>query len=134
VCVFCSLFVFLSPLVWFFLWLPEEVLTLLFLLHRENGDFSILMKDILSSLLLQFAYFEGYRGSVQLDFSFCDLFTEHLGETRLSRVITIVASNGKLKSCLNLDYDCCALSCIKAGEGLGVHIGFLHLHENLYIS
>jgi hypothetical protein len=38
---------FLSPLVWFFLWLPEEVLTLLFLLHHENGDFSILMKDIL---------------------------------------------------------------------------------------
>jgi hypothetical protein len=38
---------FLSPLVWFFLWLPKEVLTLLFLLHRENGDFSILMKDIL---------------------------------------------------------------------------------------
>jgi hypothetical protein len=38
---------FLSPLVWFFLWLPEEVLALLFLLHRENGDFSILMKDIL---------------------------------------------------------------------------------------
>jgi hypothetical protein len=37
---------FLSPLVWFFLWLPEEVLALLFLLHRENGDFSILMKDI----------------------------------------------------------------------------------------
>jgi hypothetical protein len=25
----------------------EEVLGLLFLLHRENGDFSILMKDIL---------------------------------------------------------------------------------------
>jgi hypothetical protein len=25
---------------------PEEVLALLFLLHRENGDFSILMKDI----------------------------------------------------------------------------------------
>ncbi len=46
--VFCFLFVFLSPLVWFFLWLPEEVLTLLFLLHRENGDFSILMKDISS--------------------------------------------------------------------------------------
>ncbi len=37
---------FLSPLVWFFLWLPEEVLALLFLLHHENGDFSILMKDI----------------------------------------------------------------------------------------
>jgi hypothetical protein len=34
-------------LVWFFLWLPEEVLALLFLLHRENGDFSILMKDII---------------------------------------------------------------------------------------
>jgi hypothetical protein len=32
-------------IVWFFLWLPEEVLALLFLLHRENGDFSILMKD-----------------------------------------------------------------------------------------
>jgi hypothetical protein len=43
----CFLFFvyFLSPLVWFFLWLPEEVLTLLFLLHHENGDFSILMKD-----------------------------------------------------------------------------------------
>jgi hypothetical protein len=38
----------LSPLVWFFLWLPEEVLALLFLLHRENGDFSILMKDTFS--------------------------------------------------------------------------------------
>jgi hypothetical protein len=25
---------------------PEEVLALLFLLHRENGDFSILMKDM----------------------------------------------------------------------------------------
>jgi hypothetical protein len=35
-----------SPLVWFFLWLPEEVLTLLFLLHCDNGDFYILMKDI----------------------------------------------------------------------------------------
>ncbi len=46
VCVFFC-FVFLSPLVWFFLWLPEEVLALLFLLHCENGDFSILMKDIL---------------------------------------------------------------------------------------
>ncbi len=32
--------------IWFFLWLPEEVLALLFLLLRENGDFSILMKDI----------------------------------------------------------------------------------------
>jgi hypothetical protein len=51
VCVFRFLFVFLSSLVWFFLWLPEEVLTLLFLLHRENGDFSILMKDILLHLL-----------------------------------------------------------------------------------
>jgi hypothetical protein len=26
----CVLFCFVSPLVWFFLWLPEEVLTLLF--------------------------------------------------------------------------------------------------------
>jgi hypothetical protein len=43
-------FVFLSPLVWFFLWLPEEVLALLFLLHHENGDFSILMKDIAFAL------------------------------------------------------------------------------------
>jgi hypothetical protein len=45
-CVFRFSFCLLSPLVWFFLWLPEEVLALLFLLHRENGDFSILMKDI----------------------------------------------------------------------------------------
>jgi hypothetical protein len=37
---------FLSSLVWFFLWLPEEELTLLFLLHCENGDFSIIIKDI----------------------------------------------------------------------------------------
>jgi hypothetical protein len=46
----CFLFFvyFLSPLVWFFLWLPKEVLTLLFLLHCENGDFSILTKDISS--------------------------------------------------------------------------------------
>jgi hypothetical protein len=44
-CVFCFLFVPSSP-VWFFLWLSEEVLTLLFLLHGENGDFSFLMKDI----------------------------------------------------------------------------------------
>ncbi len=42
----CFLFVCLFPLVWFFLWLPEEVLALLFLLHRENEDFSILMKHI----------------------------------------------------------------------------------------
>jgi hypothetical protein len=42
--VFC---LFLSSLVWFFLGLPEEELTLLFLLHHENGDFSILMKDML---------------------------------------------------------------------------------------
>ncbi len=42
---FCFLFV-LSFLVWFFLWLHEEALTLLFFLHHENGDFSILMKDI----------------------------------------------------------------------------------------
>jgi len=43
--IFCFFFLS-SSLVWFFLWLPEEVLTLLFLLHCENGDFSILMKDI----------------------------------------------------------------------------------------
>ncbi len=35
----------LSFLVWFFRWFPEEVLTLLFFLPLENGDFSILMKD-----------------------------------------------------------------------------------------
>jgi hypothetical protein len=46
VCVFVF-YLFLSSLVCFFVWLPEEVLTLLFLLHRENGDFSILMKDTL---------------------------------------------------------------------------------------
>jgi hypothetical protein len=38
-------FFFVSPCL-VFLWLPEEVLALLFLLHRENGDFSILMKVI----------------------------------------------------------------------------------------
>ncbi len=43
---FFSVFCFLSPLVWFFLWLPKEVLAVLFLLHHENGEFSILMKDI----------------------------------------------------------------------------------------
>jgi hypothetical protein len=34
----------MSFLVWFFLWPLEEVLTLLFFLHDENGNFSILMK------------------------------------------------------------------------------------------
>ncbi len=46
--MFFTFVCFLSPLVWFFLWLPKEVLALLFLLHRENRDFSILMKDIVS--------------------------------------------------------------------------------------
>ncbi len=41
-------FVFCFPL-FGSLWLPEEVLALLFLLHRENGDFSILMKDIIAA-------------------------------------------------------------------------------------
>ncbi len=56
---FVVFFFVLSPLVWFFLWLPEEVLALLVLLHRENGDFSILMKDI----------FVGLRTGVLLGFS-----------------------------------------------------------------
>ncbi len=45
----CFLFVvcFLFSLVWFFLWLTEQVFTLLFL-HCENGDFSVLMTDIFS--------------------------------------------------------------------------------------
>jgi hypothetical protein len=51
VCVCVCFCLFLSSLVRFlfgsFQWFPEEELTLLFLLHRENGDFSILMKDIL---------------------------------------------------------------------------------------
>ncbi len=47
VCVFCLFSVFpCLVLIWFFLWLPEEELSLLYLLHRENGDSSILMKDI----------------------------------------------------------------------------------------
>jgi hypothetical protein len=55
---------FLSSLVWFFLWLPEEELTLLFLLHQENGDFSILMKDI-SPLQLKIVM---VRHSVEVNF------------------------------------------------------------------
>ncbi len=51
-CVIFVFFCFLSSLVWFFLWLPEEVLTFLFLLHFENGDFSILMKDIVPISIL----------------------------------------------------------------------------------
>ncbi len=47
-CCLHVLVCFLSSLVWFCLWLPEEVLTLLFLVHHENGDFSILMKDIVT--------------------------------------------------------------------------------------
>ncbi len=44
----CVFFLFVSSVFpcLVLLWLPEEVLTLLFLLHREKGDFSILMKDI----------------------------------------------------------------------------------------
>jgi len=41
--VFCLFLVFPSLVLSVF---PEEVLALLFLLHQENGDFSILMKDI----------------------------------------------------------------------------------------
>jgi len=52
-CVFSFFVCFLSPLVWFFLWLPEEVLALLFLVHCESGDFSILMKDILWKIFYQ---------------------------------------------------------------------------------
>jgi hypothetical protein len=38
---------FLSFLFWIFVWLLEEVFTLLWVfLHHENEDFSILMKDI----------------------------------------------------------------------------------------
>jgi hypothetical protein len=47
VCFLFFLFV-LSFLVWFFLRLPEEVFTVLFFLHCDNGNFSILMKDIYS--------------------------------------------------------------------------------------
>ncbi len=47
--VFC--FVFCLPLFGFFLWLPEEVLALLFLLHCENGDVSFLMKDIVDAVI-----------------------------------------------------------------------------------
>jgi hypothetical protein len=39
ICVLCAFYLLLLC--------SEEVLTFLFLLHRENGDFSILMKDIL---------------------------------------------------------------------------------------
>ncbi len=42
---------FLPSLVWFFLWVPEEELTLLFLFHCENGDFSILMRDMLLCII-----------------------------------------------------------------------------------
>jgi hypothetical protein len=57
VCFLFCLFV-LSFLVWFFLWLlPEEVLTSLFFLHWENGDFSILMKDIIYQIqVLDFSW------------------------------------------------------------------------------
>jgi hypothetical protein len=47
--VFC---LFLSFLVWSFLWLLDKVLTLLWVfLHRENRDFSILMKDTYCPLI-----------------------------------------------------------------------------------
>jgi hypothetical protein len=59
-CVFCLFVCFLSPVVWFFLWLPEEVLALLFLLHRENGDFFILMKDIGNDILQNISTSGGY--------------------------------------------------------------------------
>jgi hypothetical protein len=35
------------------MWLPEEVLTFLFLLHFENGGFSILMKDIVPMSIVE---------------------------------------------------------------------------------
>ena len=65
---FRFLFCLLSPLVWFFLWLPEEVLALLFLLHRENGDFSILMKDIIYTHCWELMNSVGSHGSSSLPF------------------------------------------------------------------
>jgi pentatricopeptide repeat protein len=64
----CFLFLvcFLSSLVWFFLWIPEEVLTLLFLLHIENGDFSILMKDICWTAMI-LGYVKGGQGCEALE-------------------------------------------------------------------
>ncbi len=55
--VFCLFSVFpCLVFVWFFLCLPEEELTLLFLLHCENGDFSVLMKDISVGMNQSIAY------------------------------------------------------------------------------
>jgi hypothetical protein len=48
---------------------PEEVLAVLFLLHRENGDFSILMKDILEVCL-----FDGVLVQIRWRVFFCQLF------------------------------------------------------------
>jgi hypothetical protein len=56
----------LSRLVWFFLWLPEEVLALLFLLHHENGDFSILMKDIVSQIISSVDYYTLHLATIFL--------------------------------------------------------------------
>jgi hypothetical protein len=77
VCVFCFLFV-LSSLVWFFLWLPQGVLILLFFLHCENEDFSILMKDILSDFgemrMPGFSFFMLLFLYGSYDVLFCRLF------------------------------------------------------------
>jgi hypothetical protein len=75
--VFC---LFLSSLVWFFLWLPEEELTLLFLLHCENGDFSILMKDI-SPLQLKNCHGQTFCRSELLKLSFVPMAHGHLASS-----------------------------------------------------
>ncbi len=84
--VFC---LFLSSLVCFFLWLPEEELTLLFLLHCENGDFSILMKDIQSAACI---FWDQNNSKSDKEFGclfqignnayFCEALGEYLPEKR----------------------------------------------------
>jgi hypothetical protein len=46
-CFMVPLFTVLSFLLWKFLWLNEEVLTLLCFFLIVRGDFSILMRDII---------------------------------------------------------------------------------------
>ncbi len=81
--VFC---LFLSSLVWFFLLLPEEELTLLFLLHRKNGDSSILMKDIFGCKVVQRSH---------LSFSCDEALTDELSNT-FAQLIASGAAAGML--------------------------------------
>jgi hypothetical protein len=85
-CVCFSFFVcFLSPIVWYFFRLPEEVLTLLFLLHHEN-EFLYSYERYFFSFLLH------YFGQEQIFFQSNIFVMKRVGNCKLLHVCSFPSS------------------------------------------